>query len=423
MKRPTSASLKKVTSENLAALGVERLAVILAAAAEARPDLKRRLRMELAAEQGADHLAPEIDKRLASLETSRGKIGWRQRPAFVRDLDGLRLLIVERLAGLDRAAALHRLWTFMAVSRRIGGRFRDRDGSLAAVFEHAARDLGRLLGDAEAGRAAEGLADAVGQAPALWAQWLPTVLAQASEDLATKVLQRLNAQRGTGAGWATLIRQLAEAAHDPGVYQSTFTHQELLDPSVAAEVAQRMLDADRVGEAAALLEASRPTGREGRWTLGGGKAAAPDFDWETAWIEVLERSGRPEEAQAARWASFERTLSVFRAREFTRRLADFEDVEAESRAFAYASGHADVRGALLFLMDWPALAEAAQLIQARSDDLKDLGEDAEPWAAKLRGRQPAAAHLLLRKAAAAAFRRGEFAICDRLTAEADAIDI
>src|SRR3977135_2363585 len=93
MKRPTPASLKKVTPENLAALGVERLAEILVAAAEARPELKRRLRMELAAEQGAEHLAPEIDKRLASLETSRGKISWRQRPAFVRDLDGLRMLI------------------------------------------------------------------------------------------------------------------------------------------------------------------------------------------------------------------------------------------------------------------------------------------------------------------------------------------
>jgi len=59
MKRPTVASLKKVSPENLAALGVERLADILMAAAEARPELKRRLRMELAAEQGADHLAPK----------------------------------------------------------------------------------------------------------------------------------------------------------------------------------------------------------------------------------------------------------------------------------------------------------------------------------------------------------------------------
>jgi len=424
MKRPTPASLKKVTPENLAALGAERLAEILVAAAEARPELKRRLRMELAAEQGADHLAPEIDRRLASLETSRGKISWRQRPAFVRDLDGLRALIVERLAGLDRVAALNRLWTFMGVGRRVGGRLRDRDGSLAAVFDRAAQDVGRLLAGTDAARGAEGLVDALVLSPAAWAEWLPTVLAQVTPEFAEAVLRRLSERHGAVASWLPLIRQLADAAHDPGAYQSTFTHQELLNPSAAAEVAQRMLAADRVAEAAALLEASRPVqGRDGRWTQGRGKAAEPDFDWETAWIAMLERSGRGEEAQAARWASFERTLSAARARDFTKRLADFEDVEAEDRAFAHAAGHPDFERALQFLMDWPALAEAARLIQARGGDIQVSHEAAELWAAKLRGRQPAAAHTLLRKAAAAAFRRRDFATCDRLTAEADAIEV
>ena len=51
MKPPTVASLKKVTPENLARLGAERLAAIVADAADTRPDLKRRLRMELAAEK------------------------------------------------------------------------------------------------------------------------------------------------------------------------------------------------------------------------------------------------------------------------------------------------------------------------------------------------------------------------------------
>ena len=69
MKRPTVASLKRVTAENLVNLGADRLAEILVAVADTRPEIKRRLRMELAAEQGADHLAVEIDKRLASLLT------------------------------------------------------------------------------------------------------------------------------------------------------------------------------------------------------------------------------------------------------------------------------------------------------------------------------------------------------------------
>ena len=423
MKRPTTASLKKVTSENLATLGVQRLAEILVAASEARPELKRRLRMELAAEQGPDHLAPEIDKRLGSLETSRGKISWRQRPAFVQDVEVLRILIVERLAGLDRAAALDRLWTFMGVSRRVGGRLRDRDGSLAAVFEHAAEDLRRLLAESDAEAAAQGLVDAIVRAPAAWATWLPKVMAQVSSDVAEAALRNLSARSGAAPSWVTLIRPLADAAGDPGAYQSTFTHRELLSPSVAAEVAERMLAADRIEEAAGLLEASRAApGRDRGWTVGR-QEAGPDFNWESAWIEVLERTGRAEEAQAARWAAFERTLSASRARDFTRRLADFEDVEAEGRAFAYAAGHPDFQRALQFLMDWPAHAEAARLIQARPDDVEVSPEDGESWAATLRARQPAAAHTLLRKAAAAAFRRRDFATCDRLTAEADTLDV
>jgi hypothetical protein len=51
MRRPTVASLKKVTAKNLANLGVERLAEILVAVADKRPRVKRRLRMELAAER------------------------------------------------------------------------------------------------------------------------------------------------------------------------------------------------------------------------------------------------------------------------------------------------------------------------------------------------------------------------------------
>jgi hypothetical protein len=90
-------------------LGAERLAEILVGVAETRADLKRRLRMELAAEQGPAALAAEIDKRLGSFATSRGKITWRQRPAFICDLDALRELITERLAPLDTSAAVERL--------------------------------------------------------------------------------------------------------------------------------------------------------------------------------------------------------------------------------------------------------------------------------------------------------------------------
>jgi hypothetical protein len=141
MKQPSAASFKRVNADNLAGLGAERLAAILLAVANTRPELKRQLRMELAATQGVEHLAAEVDKRLSSLETQASKVSWRQRSTFLRDLDALRLLIAERMAGLDRSAALDRMWRFINVARQVGGRVRDKHGELDAVFGRVAEDL------------------------------------------------------------------------------------------------------------------------------------------------------------------------------------------------------------------------------------------------------------------------------------------
>ena len=147
MKRPTAASLKKVTPENLARLGAERLAELLVVAAENRPELKRRLRMELAADQGAEHLLVEIDRRLDLIGGSRSRVSWRQRHAFVRDLEALRALIAGRLAELDPPAAADRALRFLGLGRRVYARVRDKEGRVAAVFERAAADAGRLIAE------------------------------------------------------------------------------------------------------------------------------------------------------------------------------------------------------------------------------------------------------------------------------------
>ncbi len=411
MKPPTTASLKKVSPENLARLGAERLAGILVEAAETRPDLKRRLRMELAAEQGADHLALEIDRRLASLETSRGKISWRRRATFVADLEGLRALIAERLASLDRAQALARLWQFMDLARRLGVRVRDRDGTLGEVFVRAAGDIGVLLADMADATSAGALVEAAARDPAGWTDWLPVVLEPVPPAFATDTLRLIANRGGATPGWLILARQAADAAADADAFQATFTSAALLTPAVAAEVAQRLLAAGRIAEAGGVLQAAVSRGPEA------------DVAWEGAWIDYLERSNQADAAQAARWASFERTLSVERARAFASRLTGFQDVEAENRAFAHAAAHPDFQPALQFLMDWPALTEASQMILARPDDIRVDPALAELWAARLRTRHPAAAHTLLRQAAAAALARRDFKTCDRLTQEADTIDL
>lgn len=183
MKPPTVASLKKVTAENLSRLGAERLAEILVSVAGSRPELKRRLRMELAADQGAEHLLREIDKRLVSLATSRSRVLWRQRPAFIGEVDGLRGLISQRLANLEPAVALDHMWRFMEVSRTVGSRIKDRDNELAAVFLRAAGDIGVLIGGADDTRHLSQLVEAMVRDTRLWAEWLPATLATSSTAL------------------------------------------------------------------------------------------------------------------------------------------------------------------------------------------------------------------------------------------------
>ncbi|HEY2707084.1 MAG TPA: hypothetical protein VGI95_03445 [Caulobacteraceae bacterium] len=79
MKGPTAASQKKVNAENLLGLGAERLAEILVSVAEPRVDLKRRLRMELTAQQGhRRHGFQERQYRVVVGAVDHGEVGIRR---------------------------------------------------------------------------------------------------------------------------------------------------------------------------------------------------------------------------------------------------------------------------------------------------------------------------------------------------------
>jgi hypothetical protein len=189
-------------------------------------------------------------------------------------------------------------------------------------------------------------------------------------------------------------------------------------PEVTSEVARRLLASGQIVEAGRTLQAAKC--EQGRGAAAGSRDV--HFGWETVWIDYLDRSGQAEAAQIARWSSFERTLAPERLRAFTRGLSDFEDVEAEERAFQHAVAHPDLRGALRFLIEWPALPEAAALVERRASASGALLEpDAEAWAERLRARQPRAAGILMQIAAKAAFRRRDRATGDRLMQEAQAL--
>src|SRR3954452_17495325 len=107
------ASKKTVTPDNLAALGAERLAAILTELAEGEAEVRRRLRLELAAQSGGDTIAAEIGKRINTLKSARSFIDWQKRRDFVKDLDLQRAMIPARVAHSRAALARDLIWRFM----------------------------------------------------------------------------------------------------------------------------------------------------------------------------------------------------------------------------------------------------------------------------------------------------------------------
>ena len=172
-KRPTG--LKRLTPENLARLGVDRLAQMLVEMADDDPIWKRRLKMELAAEVSEGDLAAEIDKRLVSIAASRARVSWRKRPTLIRDLVTLRRTIVDRLAPLDGRLALDRLVGWFSLFRGLVGRVKDPKGELLSVFADAGPELGELASSTyrDGGApAVSTLAPAIMARPTDWGRWL-----------------------------------------------------------------------------------------------------------------------------------------------------------------------------------------------------------------------------------------------------------
>ena len=154
----------------------------------------------------------------------------------------------------------------------------------------------------------------------------------------------------------------------------------------AAEIAARLLAAGRAGDALGFLE------RAEFWDC----AWVPE-EWRAARLDVLEALGRADEAQGVRLECFQRSLAADHLRDYLKRLADFDDVEAEEQAMAYALSYPEPLSAVLFLINWPALDRAAQVVQQRFGELDgDRYEILTPAAEALSARYPVAATLALR---------------------------
>jgi hypothetical protein len=413
------ASKKTLNAKNLEALGAERLAELLIEISRGNAAAQRRLRLELAAAAGSAGMAQEIRKRLTAIARSRSFVDWHQRKALVADLETQRQAIAQ-VAKVDAVEALDLLWRFMALASSIFHRCDDSSGSVMTVFQAACCDLGdiaktanvapnvlaeqtyRALIENEYGQY-DGLIEVL--APALGPiglDHLKQLILKLSQEPVPKPRAEDRKVIGWGSGGplyaddlaerhrSSVVRLALEAVADAQGDVDAFIAQQSQKargvPSVAVEIAQRLLAAGRTEEAWTAINAVDQD-RSG-WI---------PIEWEQTRIEVLETLGRADEAQAFRWASFQRLLNPEHLRAYLKRLPDFEDLEAEERAIAHALDHPSVHQALGFLVTWPALDQAARLVLTRADELNgDFYEILAPAAAALEAKHPLAATVLRR---------------------------
>ena len=408
------ASKKTVTLDNLVALGPERLATILVELADGDAEVKRRLRLELAAQQGGDSVAAEVGKRIAALKSARSFVDWQRRRDFVRDLDLQRAMIVDRVAQTRADLALDLMWRFMDLADPVLNRVDDSSGSVGDVFRAACEDLGTIA--AQARPDPVGLADRVFSAVTandygVYDGLVPVVLPALGEAGAAHLKERLTRALRDRSGKAgerdyharvlrSALQALADGQSDVDAYAALVPPEERRMPHQGAEIGRRLLAAGRAAEALAALERARPkrsaarAARDDELHLFGLSA---DSEWEGVYIEALEAAGGKDEAQRLRWAAFEERLSADRLRAHLKRLPDFEDVEAEERAMRHALRFRSFAAALDFLTAWPDQARAAQLVLARASEIDgNLYFLLDPAARLIEGKHPLAATLLRR---------------------------
>jgi hypothetical protein len=414
------ASRKVLNAVNLEALGASRLAEVILDLTKNDADAKRYLRLELAGAQGSGEVTKEIRKRLATIARSHSIVDWDKTGKFVKELEFQHVSIVERVAPDNPTEALELMWRFIALSWSVFERCDDGNGDLVGVFHFAIEDLGEiaLAANPEPTILADHVFDALlendyGQFDYLIRSTAPALGPLGLDHLKQRIIalskepvtipdpddRQIIGYGSGGAYYADeyaasrrkntvdlALQELADAQGDVDAFIEQQSETSKTMPAVAAEIASRLLGAGRTDEAWTAINAVDED--RGGW--------AP-FEWEQVKIDVLEELGREGDAQRLRWSFFEKTLSQTHLRAFLKKLPDFDDEEAEERAFAHALQYSSIHQSLSFLISWPSTVNAANLVLSRTEELDgNYYEVLTPAADLLEENHPLASTLLRR---------------------------
>ena len=392
------ASSKTLNAANLQALGAARLADLLMEVSTGNAAAQRRLRLALASSTGTAEVIRAVTKRLGSIGRAKTWLNWQKIRPFLADLDAQRRAVLDVVAPSDPREAFELLWRLVGCAEGVLARSDDGGGRLLAAFQAAAQDLGPLAQTADlppedlAGRTVRVLASGGHGA---WAELVPILSTQLGRPGLALVRDGMRAWKAKAGARPSggmvcraglVLQQVADALGDVDGFIEQFDARAREAPMVAASIGRRLLDAGRPTEAWAALE-----------RVEAGQRNRAPAEWEEARVAVLEALGRGDEAQAFRWARFGATLNAAHLRAYLKKLPGFDDVDAEQQAIAHALAFPDVHRALAFLVAWPDLRTASELVLGRAQVLNgDLFELLSPAADALDVRHPLAATLLRR---------------------------
>ncbi|WP_019087580.1 DUF6880 family protein [Komagataeibacter europaeus] len=404
--RKSAASAKvgtTVTKNNLKALGADRLADLLVELSEQDAVLTRKLRMALTATHAKDKLGKEIEKRLRTIQRSRGFLPWDRIKPLTTELDALRQSILNDVATTDVGQAISAMRLLVELAPSVYERSDDSSGYLSDVFREAVSDLGSLWGR-QAGRDPAVTVrdmltlldnDGYGTCDRLLVSCGEALGKPGAAILRNTLLARLhdlpasNAKGDYRTDFARMqtlghLKDLADAIGDVDAYIEAVNLSERQSSSIG-DVARRLLDKERAHEALEWLD------RETEET--------PRFRWENddLRIEACETVGDRDTAQSLRWKIFQERLSLPHWQAYQRHLSDYDAIDAEEQALNHIRNF-PVRGvALSTLLKWPALDAAARLVREHTAELdgRDYGT-LRPAADRLSESYPNEATLLYR---------------------------
>jgi hypothetical protein len=384
-------------AEALIALGAKRLADLILTQTKVDPVFGRTVRMALAAKDDPSALAHEINKRLKTIRRSTSFLDWDKVRPLARELDQLRQSIMGPLAEQSPRLAIEQMRLFLTLAESVYERSDDSSGSLGDVFRQGGEDLGTLWvrsGDQDpAALAAEVLslieADGYGVFDELPEAASPALGIEGRAAMRRLLLERQAALSGEKrrrydykVNW--LLPVLADLDDDVDAFIAT-VDPERRNSLLNARVAERLITHDRADEALEWIDAPTDRGHNER-ELAGLRLLA---------LEKLKRTGM---AQTERRQIFERWLDPDVLRVWLKGLPAFEDFEAEQEALDLVGRHLEATLALAFLVDWPALKRAGQLVRDRLDQLDGRAYTVlRPAAETLTVDHPAAATLLYRR--------------------------